>query len=108
MKQGTTVHQGIGITCSQLLFDNFNSLKSKYLETFQNRCTGWETKDVKTQGGNRSFCHAELLCVCTHIFLDSNLAICHLFLIKNKTKRNRVNKTLEVLIAQKGIELIGY
>lgn len=62
--------------------------------------------DVKTQGSNCSFCHGGLLCVRTHIFLASNLTICHLFLIKNNTKRNRVKETLEVV--QKGIALVEH
>lgn len=63
-------------------------------------------KDVKTRGGHCSFCCEELLCARTHIFLDSNLTISHLFLIKNNTKRNRVKETLEAI--QKDTDLIGY
>lgn len=41
----------------------------------------------------------------THIFLDSNLTIYLIFLIKNNTKRKRVKETVEVV--QKGRGLIG-
>ena len=40
-----------------------------------------DRKDVKTQGGNCSFCYGELLCICIHIFLDSNPATFY-FLLK--------------------------
>lgn len=54
-------------------------------------------KDLKTQGSNCSFCYGELPCVHTHIFLDYNLTIYHLFLIKKNTKRNRVKVAVEIV-----------